>query len=146
MRTCRCGCQLDMFGHHRAACAVAGVLWKRLFHLECAAAQVCREAGARVSTTFQCARWTWQPTIIWMDVVWKWSRTGSLCSTGHNWRLIRRWCRLCGATVPPGFVLQTMTERSWQRHAAGKKEPIPNCLEREGGLDWWSSLRGRPVE
>ena len=26
MRTCRCGRQLDMFGHHRAACAVAGVL------------------------------------------------------------------------------------------------------------------------
>ena len=22
-----------------------------------------------------------------------------------------------------------------------KEEPIPNCLEREGGLDWWSSLR-----
>ena len=50
MRTCRCGRQLDMFGHHRAACAVAGVLGKRGFPLECAAAQVCREAGARVST------------------------------------------------------------------------------------------------
>ena len=45
MRTCRCGRQLDMFGHHRAACAVAGVLGKRG-----PAAQVCREAGARVST------------------------------------------------------------------------------------------------
>ena len=50
MRTCRCGRQLDMFGHHRAVCAVAGVLGKRGFPLECAAAQVCREAGARVST------------------------------------------------------------------------------------------------
>ena len=47
MRTCRCGRQLDMFGHHRA---VAGVLGKRGFPVECAAAQVCREAGARVST------------------------------------------------------------------------------------------------
>ena len=39
-----------MFGHHRAACAAAGVLGRRGFPLEVAAAQVCREAGARVST------------------------------------------------------------------------------------------------
>ena len=38
-RTCRCGHQLDMFGHHRAACAVAGVLGRRGHPLECAAAQ-----------------------------------------------------------------------------------------------------------
>ena len=50
MRTCRCGRQHDIFGHHRAACAVAGFLGKRGYPLECAAAQVCREAGARVST------------------------------------------------------------------------------------------------
>ena len=36
--------------HHRAACAEAGVLGRRGFPLECAAAQVCREAGARVAT------------------------------------------------------------------------------------------------
>ena len=47
---CRCGRQLDVFGHHRAACPEAGVLGKRGFPLERAAAQVCREAGARVST------------------------------------------------------------------------------------------------
>ena len=49
-RTCRCGRQLDKFGHHRAACAVAGVLGRRGYPLEVAAAQVCREARARVST------------------------------------------------------------------------------------------------
>ena len=49
-RTCRCGRQLDVFGHHRAACSEAGVLGKRGFPLECAAAQVCREASARVAT------------------------------------------------------------------------------------------------
>ena len=38
-RTCRCGRQLDMFGHHRAACALAGVLGRRGYPLECAAAQ-----------------------------------------------------------------------------------------------------------
>ena len=50
LRTCRCGRQLDMFGHHRAACAEAGVLGCRGYPLEVAAAQICREAGARVST------------------------------------------------------------------------------------------------
>ena len=64
MRTCRCGRQLDLFGHHRAACAVAGVLGKRRFHLECAAAQVCLEAGARVECplTSRSVRWIWLPT------------------------------------------------------------------------------------
>ena len=49
-RTCRCGRLLDVLGHHWAACAEAGVLGRRGFALECAAAQVCREAGGRVST------------------------------------------------------------------------------------------------
>ena len=49
-RTCRCGRHLDPLGHHRAACSEAGVLGRRGFPLECAAAQVCREAGARVTT------------------------------------------------------------------------------------------------
>ena len=48
-RNCRCGHRLDKFGHHRAACSRVGVLGKRGFPLECAAAQVCREAGGRVS-------------------------------------------------------------------------------------------------
>ena len=47
-RTCRCGRQLDFLGHHRAACAEAGILAKRGFVLE--PAQVCREAGAGVSS------------------------------------------------------------------------------------------------
>ena len=40
---------LDPCGHHRAACSVAGVLGRRGFAVESAAARVCREAGARVS-------------------------------------------------------------------------------------------------
>ena len=40
----------DVFGHHRSACAVSGVLGGRSAALESAAARVCREAGARVST------------------------------------------------------------------------------------------------
>ena len=44
------GRPLDVLGHHRAACSGAGVLGSRGFSLESAAARVCREAGARVST------------------------------------------------------------------------------------------------
>ena len=50
MRTCRCGRPLDVLGHHCAACANVGVLGRRGFALESAAARVCREAGGRVST------------------------------------------------------------------------------------------------
>ena len=46
--SCRCGRQLDMFGHYRAACAVAGVLGRRGYPLECAAAQVQRGWGTGV--------------------------------------------------------------------------------------------------
>ena len=48
--TCRCGRPIDSFGHHRAACARAGVLGRRGFALESAAARICREAGGRVGT------------------------------------------------------------------------------------------------
>ena len=48
-RFCRCRL-LDVLGHHRAACAQAGVLGRRGYALESAAARVCREAGARVTT------------------------------------------------------------------------------------------------
>ena len=49
-RFCRCGRQIDVFGHHRAACAQAGVLGRRGFALESVAARICREGGARVTT------------------------------------------------------------------------------------------------
>ena len=49
-RNCRCGHHLDVFGHHRAACARAGVLSRRGYALESVMARVCREAGGRVTT------------------------------------------------------------------------------------------------
>ena len=49
-RNCRCGLPLDACGHHRAACARAGVLGRRVYALESAAARICREAGGRVTT------------------------------------------------------------------------------------------------
>ena len=47
-RQCRCGRLLDALGHHRAACARAGVLGRRGFAVESAGARICREAGGRV--------------------------------------------------------------------------------------------------
>ena len=50
VRSCRCGLPLDEFGHHRAACAQAGVLSKRGWALANVVARTCREAGGRVTT------------------------------------------------------------------------------------------------
>ena len=47
---CRCGRQQNSLGHHRAACSEGGLLARRGFAVEIAAAKVCREAGARVSS------------------------------------------------------------------------------------------------
>ena len=50
VRNCRCGHPLDTRGHHRAACALAGVLGGRGWALESVVARTCREAGGRVTT------------------------------------------------------------------------------------------------
>ena len=47
---CRCQQPLDPFGGHGAACPRSGALLVRGFGLERAAARICREAGALVST------------------------------------------------------------------------------------------------
>ena len=48
--SCRCGRLLDGLRHHRSACPVVGVLGRRGFPLESAAARICREVGGRVRT------------------------------------------------------------------------------------------------
>ena len=50
VRNCKCGQPLDICGHHRAACARAGVLGGRGWALENVVARICREAGGRVTT------------------------------------------------------------------------------------------------
>ena len=49
-RNCRCGFPLDSSGHHRAACARAGVFGRRGFAVESVAARICRELESRVTT------------------------------------------------------------------------------------------------
>ena len=51
LHTCRCGRQIDKFGHHRASCARAGVLGReRVRAGKCNQLESGREAGGRVST------------------------------------------------------------------------------------------------
>ena len=49
-RFCRCGLPLDLRGHHRAACARAGILGRRECALETVTTWICREAGGRDTT------------------------------------------------------------------------------------------------
>ena len=51
--TCWCGQPLHSRGHHRGACATAGVLGRRGYPLESCAARICREAGARLSVNIR---------------------------------------------------------------------------------------------
>ena len=44
VRSCRCGCAIDIFGHHRAACARAGVLGRRVF---CTRKRSCKDLQGR---------------------------------------------------------------------------------------------------
>ena len=46
----QCGRHIDSLGHHRASCTTTGTLGRRGFALESAAARVCKQAGARVTT------------------------------------------------------------------------------------------------
>ena len=83
-RSCRCGVPLDSSGHHRAACARAGILGEG-FALESVAARICREAGGRVTTNvmlrdldlaapnmFDARRWKWWWTAFLSSVVSSW--------------------------------------------------------------------------
>ena len=47
---CRCGRLSDVLGHHQSACATTGVLGRRGFAVESAAARICREGGGHVRT------------------------------------------------------------------------------------------------
>ena len=85
LRFCRCGRPLDPCGHHRAACSRAGLLGRRGFAAESAAARVCREAGL------------WPSRMPMMPAVWRSSSTVCPCMEARNWRLTPLWCLPFGA-------------------------------------------------
>ena len=70
VRNCRC--PFDSHGHHRAVCATVGVLGRRGFAPESAAARYCREAGARVSLNEDGLLWPvpFWPILLWPVLLW----------------------------------------------------------------------------
>ena len=92
-RWCRCGRLLDSHGHHRAACAHAGMLSRRGYALESVLARICREARGRVRTNLM-VRDTDVPAPTMMEEGWR-SWTGCPCEEGPNWPSTRRWCVHC---------------------------------------------------
>ena len=102
VRNCRCGRPLDSRGHHRAACARAGVLGGRGWAVENAAARTCREAGGRVTTNVMVRDLTWWDLTWKMPGDWKWSPMGSLPLAEFNSQSTPHWSVLFGATALPG--------------------------------------------
>ena len=90
-RFCRCGHPLDSCGHHRAACARAGVLGRRGYAVESAAGRICREAGGRVTQNIMVRDLDLEhlqgPGGRRLEVV----ADGLPLFGGPNWPLTRRW-------------------------------------------------------
>jgi hypothetical protein len=87
---CRRRGALDALGDHRAACSSVDVLGPRGVSLEKIAARICREAGARVSTSTYLRDLN-------LDSLRRGERklqviaNGLPCRTGPSWPLILRW-------------------------------------------------------
>ena len=101
-RNCRCGLPLDLRGHHRAACAQVGVLGRRGFALESAAARVCREAGARVSTNVMLRDLDLFLRTAPTQDVWRLSLMVCRCTMEPSWPSTPPWCLLSDVMVSPG--------------------------------------------
>ena len=69
------------------------MLGRRAFATESAAARVCREAGARVTTNVMVWDLDMMPQERENDVVWKSSLTGFLYSIEPNLPWTRQWSR-----------------------------------------------------
>ena len=134
-RQCRCGRPLDACGHHRSTCAVAGVLGRRGYPLETAAAKVCRDAGARVRLNTMVRD---------LDLLLgalldnrRSSKTVCPCSTGHNSPSTLQWCQPSDATAQPEEGPSTPVEPPSFPREGGNNSPIPSCLEMGVVQDWW---------
>ena len=124
VRNCRCGQPLDICGHHRAACAPAGVLGGRGWALENVVARICSEAGGRVTTNVLVRNLD----LVGPDVE---VVAGCLCSEVPNWRSTRQWSVHCVLTAPPGGG-QRPTEWRQQRLDAGNAGLTPSWSARKG--------------
>ena len=153
--TCRCGQPLDSRGHHRGACATAGVLGRRGYPLESCAARICREAGATVSVNIRVQDLDLLPVPgadnCRLEVV-------PVCPsfTAHSWPWTPRWSAQCEQTELPGTYPEltgehgrarlvvfeedgprspTRSSGSWPERGPGQS-PVKCELQQEGhGLD-----------
>ena len=114
VRNCRCGHFLDVVGHHRAACARAGVLSKRGFALESVTARVCREAetrhhaGQRSGFGSQIGR---------MHDDSKWLLMACHCTAEHSWQWMQPSLALStGAAEVDGVALTAARRRKERRY------------------------------
>ena len=102
-RSCRCGRPLDVLGHHRAACANAGVLGRRGRVLENVVACVWREAGGRVRTNLAVRDMNLGAHVqldgrrleIVVDGLPLWGGS-QLAVDHHGLPSLARWCRSAG--------------------------------------------------
>ena len=108
-RQCRCGRPLDVFGHHRAACARVGVLGRRGFAVVSAGARICREGGARVVTNALLRDFDLVLQILETNGGWRFWPTDCRFSVARSWQWTRRSCPRCTAMVPLTLVQQTST-------------------------------------
>ena len=121
-RSCRCGRPLDAFGHHRAACARAGVLGLRGFAVESVVARICREGGGRVRTNIMLRD---------LDMELTWEMPGGSksswmvcpCTGDGNLLWTPRWLGFCTPMVNPCEELQTKMGCALSLLVAGKKDP-----------------------
>ena len=130
VRSCRCGRPLDALSHHRAACATAGVLGRRSWALESAAARVCREGGARVRpNVFVRDLDLLQHTVV-DGSVWRSWQTGYL-SMGEP---TRHWFHPCTGMAERYEVQPRRTVKLWRTHAEERSAHTPNWLVKGAGL------------
>ena len=138
-RTCRCGRQFDVFGHHRAACPKAGVLGKRGFPLERSSASLPKGQALEWLRTFSCATWTSQFLTHSMAAGWRSWRTVSHCGEEPSWPRTRLWCLLSGGTVRPGQGHLITMVLCWRWRDARRKLPTQSSQGKVAALVWWSS-------
>ena len=130
--SCRCGRPLDVLGHHRAACANAGVLGRRGWVLENVAARVCREAGGRVRTNLAVRDMDLGAMSSLMDVAWKSLLTDCHCGVGPSWRWTPPWFALSRTMVSLSGALRPPTGSLWHAPRRRKERTYPELTGEHG--------------
>ena len=125
-RSCRCGLPLDSSGHHRAACARAGVLGGggSLWRMSQQGSAARLAAG---SPPMPCSViWIWlRPTCSTRDV-WKWWWTAFLSSVVSSWLWTPPWSVPFTPMAKHGEEQHAQTEWLWQLLEGGRSVPTPS--------------------